>query len=656
MDIEKILRGLNDAQREAVTFTGAPQLVLAGAGSGKTRVLTAKIAWLVAHEGVLPRRIMAVTFTNKAEREMKDRVSRMLPDGADDAQVSTFHSFGLNMLFRNRKILQERGYNPDFVVYDRQDTLGVVKKLMAELKVDTDSYTPAWALNKISEAKSLGDPSKIDFSVYKSFMPALYQRYCETMKEQGAFDFDDLIAMPVELLRSDAELLDYERLRLSWVLVDEYQDVNGLQYTLMRLLVGKSDNLMVVGDPDQSIYGWRGANYETIMNFENDFPNAKVTLLEQNYRSTSMILNASNGLIHHNKNRRDKDLRTDRENGEKVHVCYLRDERSEAAFLVQEIRRLTLRYSYRDIAVLYRMNALSRVFEQSFIEAGIPYRVVRGTSFYERKEVRDAIAYMRLAVNPWDAASLARVGNLPARVLGPKALEKMTLWMRDNCSGDSFSVWSAVKEKHGGLTAKGGAGAASLAGHMLGILERASSLPLVLEWILKSMGYEEVLRKEDPAAWEERVENMREILSIAPDSDNLVDTLSRISLYTDMDKQDELSDAVGLLSMHAAKGLEFPVVFIVGMEEGIFPHSRSIDDDSLEEERRLCYVGMTRAEERLYMSGVRARRLFGTVLCNGTSRFLAELPDECCSVYEQKEVYSPYGYGGHGSYRGTGRR
>lgn len=656
MDTDKLLRGLNEAQKTAVTFIGAPQLVLAGAGSGKTRVLTAKVAWLVAQLTVAPWRILAVTFTNKAAREMKSRVQKLLENSSNDVQVSTFHSFGLNLLIRNRLALEEKGYNPNFVVYDRQDSLGVVKRAMADLNVDTEKYTPSWALNKISEAKSLGDPSKVDFSLYKNFMLDVYSKYCEALKEQGAFDFDDLIAMPVTLLKENPELLEYERKRLSWVLVDEYQDVNTLQYQLMRLLVGESDNLMVVGDPDQSIYGWRGANYETIMNFEKDFPKAKVTVLEQNYRSTSMILDASNELIRHNKNRRDKNLRTDREVGEKVHVWYLANERSEVENLVREIRRLTLRYSYGNIAVLYRVNALSRGIEQSFIENGIPYRIVRGTSFYERKEVRDALGFMRLAVNPWDLSSLNRVANLPARGLGPKNIDKLAHWMRENCSGDSLSVWSEVKSKRGGLSGKAADGAEKLAGHMLMLLERSSSLPRVLDWILDGIGYTEVLQKDDPVGWEERLENIRELLSVAPESDNLADVLSQISLYTDMDTQDENSDAVGLLSIHAAKGLEFPVVFIIGMEEGLFPHSRSINDDSLEEERRLCYVGMTRAEERLYMSGVRARRLFGTILRDGTSRFLAELPDECCEVYEQEEVPYQYGYRGNSSYWRTRRR
>ena len=651
-----LLKGLNDAQREAVCYTGTPQLVLAGAGSGKTRVLTTKIAWLINQEGVAPWRILAVTFTNKAAREMSERVDKLLGASRGGAQICTFHSFGLNLLFRNRDVLEAHGYKRSFVVYDRTDSLSVVKNVMQELNIDTEKYTPAWALNRISEIKSSRDPAEQSFSAYEKFMRDVYDRYCAILKEQGAFDFDDLIAFPLELLKSEPDVLARERERLSWVLVDEYQDVNGSQYELMRMIVGQSPNLMVVGDPDQSIYGWRGADYQTIMNFERDFADAKVTLLEQNYRSTSVILDASNQLIRHNKNRRDKNLRaarSDPENERKVKIWFLRDEKAEAEQLTREIRALTSQYRYGDIAVLYRVNAISRVLEQTLIESNIPYRIVRGTSFYDRKEVKDVIAYMRLAVNPWDAVSLNRVANVPARALGPKSLEKLSAWIRDKAVGTAADAWGAVKATKAGLSGKAGEGAVQLADHMLALIERQHNMPLVLTWIMNGLGYEDVLRKTEPADWEERVENVRELLSIAPDGESLADVLDQISLYTDMDTQNETRDAVNLSSLHAAKGLEFPVVFMVGMEEGMFPHSRSSDSaEELEEERRLCYVGMTRAEERLYMSGARRRRLFGTILTEGFSRFLAELPDECTEIYEQKE--EPDRYAGR-SYRPYGR-
>ena len=656
-DPEALLRGLNAAQREAVTFTGAPQLVLAGAGSGKTRVLTRKIAWLIAEKQVPAWKILAVTFTNKAAREMNERVSKLLGRDLGGAQICTFHSFGLKLLFRNREVLRQRGYKPDFVVYDRTDSLAAVKRLMKELDIDTEKYQPGWALNRLSEIKSSADPSSAPLPACEKFLRVLYEKYQAVLKEQGAFDFDDLIAFPLQLMRDDPQLLKREQERLDWVLVDEYQDVNDSQYRMMRLLVGRRPDLMVVGDPDQSIYGWRGANYATIMNFENDFAHAKVTLLEQNYRSTSMILDASNSLIQHNKNRREKDLKTDREAGEKVQVWYMQDEEEEAQALAREIHRLAGLYRYSDMAVLYRMNSLSRVLEQALIESGIPYRIVRGTNFYDRREVRDVVAFMRLAVNPMDLVSLNRVGNLPARALGPKSLEKLNAWMRGRAVGTAEDLWRTLQTEKGGLTGKAGEGASQLAGHMLTLLERQHNMSLVLMWVLSGIGYENVLMKAEPSDWEERVENVRELLSVAPEGENLSEVLDQIALYSDADAQDETRDAVNLSSLHAAKGLEFPVVFMVGMEEGIFPHSRSSDTlDELEEERRLCYVGMTRAEERLYMSGARRRRLFGTVFSEGFSRFLAELPDEYSDVYEQKEVTPRYGRSGYGPYGRARRR
>ena len=637
-DMEKILERLNDAQREAVEFSGAPQLVLAGAGSGKTRVLTDKVAWLISCRNVAPWRILAVTFTNKAAREMRDRVEKILGPSLG-VQMCTFHSFGLRLLFRNRETLEARGYSPNFVVYDRSDSLAVLKRLLKELDVDQDRYSPAWALNCISRAKSCADSSNIDesyFAQFARFMATLYDRYETALREGGAFDFDDLLAKPLLFLREDPELLARERARLDWILVDEYQDVNGAQYALMRLLIGDSPNLMVVGDPDQAIYGWRGADYSTIMNFEEDFPNAKVTLLEENYRSTSSILDASNALIRHNANRREKSLRTDHEAGENVHVWYMNNGDEECDKLVREINYLAGIYHYSDIAVLYRMNALSRAIEQKLVENYIPYRVLRGVSFYERKEVRDVLAYMRLAVNPWDRVALNRIGNLPSRALGDRSREKLADWIAANAHGTPEDAWGAVTAKKGGLTGKAAAGAVALGDHMLKILESQTYLPAVVEWILTGIGYEDVLKKEYPADWPEHEENVREIASTAPDGENLSEVLSQIALYTDAEVQDDAADAVNLLTIHAAKGLEFPVVFIIGLEEGIFPHINSLSyPDTLEEERRLCYVAMTRAEERLYMVASRCRRLYGATYRRDYSRFLSELPDDCVEYRQQ---------------------
>lgn len=660
---ENLLKGLNDAQRDAVLReSGAVLCIYAGAGSGKTRVLTVKIAWLIAHAGVPAERILAVTFTNKAAREMRERVDKYLGARGTRAQICTFHSFGLNLLFRNREYLEELGYKRNFVVYDRGDSLGVVKKVMTELNVDAEKYPPSWVLNRISEIKSSRDPLEFPLSTYESFMRGVYERYNEMLKERGAFDFDDLLAVPLELLRTFPDLLERERSRVEWCLVDEFQDVNATQYEMLRVLFRDSRSVVVVGDPDQAIYGWRGSNFKFMMNLKNDFKyfggdDVSIVRLEDNYRSSKIILDAANELIRHNKTRVEKNLRArGGQDNHKVAVWFLRDEKAEAARISQEIRFLTRRYRYGDVAILYRVNAVSRVLEQALIEGGIPYRVVRGTSFYDRKEVKDVIAFMRLAVNPWDAVSLNRVGNVPARSLGPKSLEKLSAWIAANAQGTAEQTWAAVKAAKGGLSGKAGEGVSQLAGHMLTLLERQFTMPLVLDWIVTGMGYEAELKKDEPDGWSDRLDNVRELLSVAPDGESLADVLSQLALYTDMDTQDETRDAVSLMTLHAAKGLEFPVVFMAGMEEGIFPHSRSSDSaEELEEERRLCYVGMTRAEERLYMSGVSRRRLFGTVMMEGYSRFLAELPDECTEVYEQKEE-PDYGSSGYRPYRRAWRR
>lgn len=655
---DKLLKGLNDAQRDAVLReSGTVLCIYAGAGSGKTRVLTVKIAWLIAHKGVPAERILAVTFTNKAAREMRERVDKYLGAQGTRAQICTFHSFGLNMLFRSREYLESLGYKPNFVVYDRGDSLGVVKNVMRELNVDAEKFAPSWVLNRISEIKSSRDPLEYPLTAHENFMRGVYERYNEALKERGAFDFDDLLAVPLELLRTFPELLERERSRVEWCLVDEFQDVNATQYEMLRILFCNSRSVVVVGDPDQAIYGWRGANFKFMMNLKNDFKyfggdDVSIVRLEDNYRSSKVILDAANELIRHNKTRVEKNLRArSGQDNYKVALWFLRDEKAESARIAQEIRLLTRRYRYGDIAILYRVNAVSRVLEQALIENNIPYRVVRGTSFYDRKEVKDVIAYMRLAVNPWDAVSLNRAGNVPARSLGPKSLEKLAAWISAHAQGTAEQTWAAVQKEKGGLTGKAGEGASQLAGHMLALLERQYTMPLVLDWIMTGIGYEAELQKDEPDSWQDRRDNVRELLSVAPDGESLADVLSQLALYTDMDTQDETRDAVSLMTLHAAKGLEFPVVFMAGMEEGVFPHSRSSDSvEELEEERRLCYVGMTRAEERLYMSGAARRRLFGTVMMEGYSRFLAELPDECTDIYEQKEApdygssgYRPYG-------------
>lgn len=633
-----LLKGLNDAQARAVTFSGAPLLVLAGAGSGKTRVLTRKIAWLISEKEVLPWKVLAVTFTNKAAREMRERVESLLGHDLSGMQVLTFHSFGLQMLFRCRNWLADRGYAKNFVVYDRADSLSVIKRAMKDLDVDDEQISPAWVMEQVSHIKDSADPNAPD--ALDSHVKPLYEAYQTALKEQGAFDFDDLISMPLRMLSADSDLLAKERKRLDWVLVDEYQDVNRTQYQLMRKLAGTSPNLMAVGDPDQSIYGWRGADVSTILNFERDFPGAKVMLLEQNYRSTDKILAASNAVIRHNESRRKKELWTSRSDGSLPEVWVLPSEHYEAGRVADTIEHLTAEgFSYGDMAILYRVNAMSRTYEQTLLERRMPYRIVRGTGFYDRKEIRDVISYMRLAVNPYDRASLERIGNLPARGLGPKGLTTLGDFIAVHREADPADVWQRVKNEKGGLSGKAGEGAVQLGEALQNLLDRQSNLSRVIDWIMEGIGYEQVLQKADPDDWEDRYDNVRELQSVAPEGDDLADVLAQVSLYTDADaRMGESGDVVNLLSLHAAKGLEFPVVFMVGMEEGIFPHSRSSEaPDQMEEERRLCYVGMTRAEEKLYMSGVHSRRMFGTMLHNGLSRFLGEIPDDLKHTVEVKD-------------------
>lgn len=629
-----ILEGLNPRQREAVSFKGAPLLVLAGAGSGKTRVLTSKIAWLVQECSVAPWRILAVTFTNKAAREMKERVESMLGDRAKDAQVSTFHSFGLQMLFRNRDALEYRGYRRNFVVFDRSESLSLVKKIVKEMGIDPSQADPSWFLDGISRAKTSCDPSTLDPDL-DGDIAEVFDRYRDSMREQGAFDFDDLIMMPLHLMANDSSVLDRERGRVDWVLVDEYQDVNRPQFSMMKMLSGDSPNVMVVGDPDQSIYGWRGADMSVILGFERHFPGAKIVKLEQNYRSSGIILEAANAVIRNNVNRPEKRLWTERSGGELIEVAKLGDERDEARYVADRVEELaSMGYRYSDISVLYRVNALSRNFEQEFIARSIPYRVVKGTAFYDRKEVKDVISYLRLAVNHRDGSALARVVNVPPRGIGAKGLSVLSEFLLME-PGESRSVWLKLADGRCPLKGRGAVGVRDLACHMLSLLGMGSEMGALIPYILDSIGYGLYLEKSYQDQWEERRENVMELTSLNAESDSLEDVLAEISLYTDQELGG-VSEGVSLSSLHSAKGLEFPVVFVVGLEEGLFPHNRVVDGalDEMEEERRLWYVGITRAEERLYISGVAFRRLFGSVLVNDLSRFLWEIPESCRSMKE----------------------
>ncbi len=620
---------LNESQAEAVEYCSGPLLVLAGAGSGKTRVLAHKFAWLVSQGGVRPDSIMAVTFTNKAAREMQDRVVKLLDLDIKGMDIGTFHSYGLRFLIRHSKDLERFTGRKASTVFDRGDSRSLVRAAMKELDIDQKQYEPGWIVEGISKAKSEGNPAKLQPGPMDFPVDAVFEKYQEGLSRQGAVDFDDLLVLPLHILLRDREILERERARFEWILVDEYQDVNRLQYLLLKALSGGKNRIMVVGDPDQSIYGWRGADMNMILNFEKDFPGAKVFVLEQNYRSTGNILGGANGVIRNNTRRKPKKLWTSRKGGDKIQVLLAGNEREEAAFIAGEVMRLRGQgFRFGDIAVLYRINAMSRLYEEAFLLNDIPYRIVRGTAFYERREVKDAVSFMRLAVNPMDAAALDRIGNVPSRGLGRKSLEKLRGHI-ENSGLDSPAIWEDLAGSAAGLTGKAGKGVIDLAAHMSGILERSRDLPSVIEYILQEAGYEKELVRLDPENWMERVDNVRELLSITSSAEGLETMLAEIALVTDMDLQEDEAESVSLMSLHAAKGLEFPAVFVAGLEEAIFPHYRCMDDpDSLEEERRLCYVGMTRAEERLYLTGARSRVLFGTIQRNGFSRFLWEIPDE----------------------------
>ena len=648
---ENILNTLNPMQKEAVEYCIGPLLVLAGAGSGKTRVLTHKIAFLIEEKDVDPASILAVTFTNKAANEMKERVSRLIGPSSSRMQVSTFHAYGLNFLFRNRDHLEKFGLKKHLVIFDRNDSRSLVKTILDELNLDPKQIEPSWVLDQISKAKTGSDPVTLVPRNLEGVMIQIFEKYQKSLMAQSAIDFDDLLLLPLHLLSTEKPLLENERRRIEWILVDEYQDVNQIQYQLLRKLIGKGKNIMVVGDPDQSIYGWRGADMSMILNFEHDFPNANVVILAQNYRSTGNILNASNALIMSNANRKKKDLWTTNNMGDKVYHLLAGNEREEAFFLASEIKKLVMQgHRYQDIAVLYRINAMSRLYEEVFIRMNIPYRIVRGTAFYERKEVKDVLSFMRLAVNPMDRPSMFRVGNLPSRGIGKKSLEKLSSFVSEFQDQEASEIWQRLVQSQGDLRGKAGLGVSELAGHMLRILELSEDPSSMLYYILDNIGYEEILRKDAPDNWQDKVDNVRELLSLVPPGGNLTEILAQVALFTDLEMGgDEDQACVNLLTLHAAKGLEFPVVFLVGLEEAIFPHFRCLESrDDLEEERRLCYVGMTRAEEKLYMAGARSRRLFGTVYRNGFSRFFWEIPDKYKVIDDRgKEEKVDAGLGGN---------
>lgn len=628
------LKSLNPTQMEAVTFGDGPLLILAGAGSGKTRVLTSRIAYLIAKTGVSPDNILAVTFTNKAAGEMRERLERTIGGNARSVWLGTFHSLGLRLL---RKESRAAGLASDLTVYNDDDQLALVKEVLRELDLNEKVTPPKSVLARINQAKNENiGPSEYASLVNDFFserIAKVYARYQKKLREMGCLDFGDLICEPINLFRQNGPVLDRYRNRFRYILVDEYQDTNKAQYLLTGLLASGHRNLLAVGDPDQSIYGWRGADISNILDFEKDYPDSTVLRLEQNYRSTANILSAANSVIERNRRRMEKTLWTENGEGHPLAHEEARDEYDEARRVLSRLKSRMSEdrsVSYRDAAVFYRTNAQSRVFEELLIREGIPYTIVGGTRFYDRMEIRDALAYIRVLANPADSISLQRIINRPARGVGKATLDRII------AIADELGV--PLLEAARTALGRGLLGKTRLR-QFLDASDAFRSglgkLPLneLALRLLEDSGYMAMWQDEGTDEASERLENIFEFISAIKDFEaanpgaGLPEFLDQVALISDMDSYEEKSDKLTLMTLHSAKGLEFRLVFLSGMEEGIFPHSRSIDDpEGLEEERRLCYVGMTRAKEELYLYSSAARSLYGESRYQTRSRFIDEIP------------------------------
>ncbi|MGO5130682.1 DNA helicase PcrA [Mitsuokella jalaludinii] len=636
-----IFSGLNPAQKKAVAHTDGPLLIMAGAGSGKTKVLTCKIANLLA-QGVPPYSILAITFTNKAAAEMRERVDRMIGEKAKDVWLSTFHSFCARFL--RREIEATDIYKRNFVIYDASDSQTVIKECLKELNLDDKQYTPSSVQNAISNAKNqLMGPKAMERDAdtfFQKKVAEVYRLYAQKLRLNNALDFDDLLMISVLLLEENEDIRTKYQGRFRYILVDEYQDTNGAQYQLTKILAAQHHNLCVVGDADQSIYGWRGADIRNIMDFEQDYPEAKVIKLEQNYRSTKNILAAANAVIEHNVNRKPKKLWTENPTGEKLTSYQAMDERDEAQFIVTTIQKQKTIFnaSYGDMAILYRTNAQSRVLEETFMRTGIPYTMVGGLKFYDRKEIKDILAYLRIIYNPLDTVSLMRVINVPKRGLGATTLGKLNAYAEEHelTLFDVISNPDALDEIPG-ITARVKKPLELFTTFLFNFMGTHQNMHLddLIDRILKESGYLRELESEKKPENESRIENLKEFIGVARDFEkteenpNLETFLSQLSLVSDIDNADIEDDRVTLMTLHSAKGLEFPIVFMVGMEEGLFPHARTLmNPEEIEEERRTCYVGITRAQRKLYLTNARQRTIYGRTNSYPPSRFLEEIPDE----------------------------
>ncbi|MBI4201786.1 MAG: UvrD-helicase domain-containing protein [Chloroflexi bacterium] len=647
-----ILEGLNPAQREAAEHLEGPLLIVAGPGSGKTRVITHRIAYLMKRVGVKPFHIVAVTFTNKAAREIRERLfGKSAKDSASPLlswewrdlgiTVSTFHAFCASHLRRDGHLI---GLDRSFVIYDQEDQQSLIKRAMDEAKIDPKRYPTGAIHSAISQAKSvLLDPAQYAATVksyYEEIVLRIYERYQGLLTQSNALDFDDLILRTVRLLEQSPEALEKYRSRYIHLMVDEFQDTNVAQYALAKLITGKYRNICVVGDPDQSIYSWRNADIRNILSFQKDYPDAKVVNLGENYRSTRNILEAAKGLITPNKARIQRDLWTSKEAGAPIIVKEAHTEEEEAQMVVEEAERLVKREKlhYADCAVLYRINAQSRALEEACLRFGIPYRLIGGLRFYQRKEVKDIIAYLRVIQNPYDEVSLARIINTPTRAIGQRTLEDATAWARARSLPLYAGLQALVDAQGDGVLNPRAVAALDRFLQLMGGLQgEASKLGAadLLDAVVERTGYRHYLMESSSDRGEEQWENVRELRGQAAEIQEMVGEggleafLEKVALVSDVDILDETKDALTLITLHQAKGLEFPAVFIVGMEEGLLPHARSRDDPAeLEEERRLCYVGVTRAQQRLYLFRAFRRQLMGGNMPSIPSRFLQDIPRE----------------------------
>ncbi len=634
-----ILATLNPAQREAVEAIEGPVLILAGPGSGKTKVITHRVAYLIKSCGVNPNNIIAVTFTNKAAREMQERLEQLLGQAVESLTLGTFHAICARILRREGKAI---GLNSRFVIYDEEDQLSLIKQALEELNLDPKQYAPRALRSTISAAKSRlinsEDYGQRVSSYFEEIVHRVYQLYQQLLSQGQAVDFDDLLMKTVQLLQHHPQILKRYQTKYVHILVDEFQDTNFVQYMLTKNLAGKYRNLFVVGDPDQSIYSWRFADLRNILSFEKDYPEAKVVFLNQNYRSTKTILEVASDIISANLQRKPQKLWTENESGTSVIVIESYNAEEEAQSVVNEIERLVGQehISLKDCAVMYRVNAQSRALEETFLRYGMPYRLVGGTRFYQRREIKDIIAYLRLIHNAQDNVSLARIINIPVRGIGHRTLSQLQSWAKAHNSSlfDAIAQLSNEKILHQRITQ-------TLAGFHTIMMElitqsRELSLSALLDKVLEHTRYKEhILNREDG---DDRWENIVELRSVASEYDGhnpeeaLATFLEKVSLISDIDELNERAEAVTLITLHQAKGLEFPVVFIVGLEEGILPHRKSFDDpEDMEEERRLCYVGITRAQERLYLLRSYRRSLFGGSTANPPSRFLQDISSHLIS-------------------------